>query len=55
MSWSKDTKPTVTIEYLVSEALDFLMTEDNNYLITNQSTVFTKDSKSNATYTNDTK
>jgi len=40
-SFTNTTKPTTTwsdnIKYLVSQALDFLMTEDDNYIITNQS------------------
>lgn len=41
MSWSNIAKPTNSwsdnIEYIVSQSLDFLMTEDNKYIITNQS------------------
>ena len=40
-SFTNTTKPTTTwldnIEYLVSQALDFLMTEADEYIITNQS------------------
>ena len=28
MSWNNPTKPTMTVEYIATEALDFLMTED---------------------------
>lgn len=40
MSWTNATKPTMTTEYLATEALDFLMTEAGEYLITNQSHVW---------------
>jgi len=40
-TWNNDTKPTTNwadnIEYLISEALAFLMTENDKYIITNQS------------------
>jgi len=56
MAWDNKTKNTVAdwndnIEYLVSEALDFLLTENSEYLITNQST----GAKATATWTNNTK
>jgi len=53
-TYVNDTKGLTTIEYLVSEALDFLMTEANENLITNQSLVYANDTKSASTYTNDT-
>jgi len=37
MSWTNATKPTMTVEYLATQALDFLMTESGDFLITNQS------------------
>ena len=41
MTWTNEAKTSTTwtdnIEYLVSQALDFLMTQDGKYLITNQS------------------
>lgn len=44
-TWTNQTKPSTDLEYLVSEALDFLMTEDNQYLITNQSITWTNETK----------
>lgn len=40
MSWTNETKPTINVEYIATEALDYLMTEDGFYLITNQSNVW---------------
>lgn len=51
MSWTNTNKPSSSytndtkystdwidgVQYLISEALDFLMTEDDKYIITNQS------------------
>ena len=54
-SFSNDTKNNTTwldnIEYLISEALSFLMTESGNYIITNQSI----GAKAFSVYTNDVK
>ena len=54
-TYVNDTRPIADLEYLVSEALDFLITEDDQYIITNQSVTFTNDTKQSGTYTNDTK
>lgn len=45
MSWANTTKPTMTVEYLATQALDYLMTEAGEYLITNQSKVWKNESK----------
>ena len=42
MSWENTTNVSINIEYLATEALDFLMTQDGDYLITNQSTFWSK-------------
>lgn len=56
MSYTNQTKPTMTTEYIATEALDFLMTEDGFYLITNQSNVWKKIAKAVASvWTNITK
>ena len=40
-SWTQENKPTTSwsdrIEYIATQVLDYLMTEDWDYLITNQS------------------
>lgn len=40
-TWSNITKPNTTwfdgVNYLISQALDFLLTEDNKFIITNPS------------------
>lgn len=52
MSWSNLTKPTQTIEYLATEALDFLITQDGKKLITNQSTIWKTIVKTISSWTN---
>ena len=44
-TWVNNTKPVMTVEFLVTEALDFLLTEDDRFLITNQSTEYSNDNK----------
>ena len=55
MSYTNETKPAMTVEFLVTEALDFLMTEDDRFLITNQSTEYSNDNKNALTWSNDAK
>jgi len=55
MSYQNDTKPSMTVEFLVTEALDFLLTEDDRFLITNQSTEYSNDNKNASTWSNDAK
>jgi len=45
MAWTNETKPSMNTEFLVSEALEYLMTEDDLYLITDQSTVWVNEIK----------
>jgi hypothetical protein len=52
MSWTNLSKPTMTAEYLATEALDYLMTEDGFYLITNQSNVWSMIAKAVTSWTN---
>jgi len=42
MSWNNDIKPEMNTEFLATEALDFLLTENGYYLVTNQSTIWTR-------------
>ena len=65
-TWTSTAKPTSVftntskpnntwldnIEYLVSQALDFLMTQDGKYLITNQSNVFSNPTKPTNSWNN---
>lgn len=56
MAWTNETKPSENIEYIATEALDYLMTEDGFYLITNQSNVWKRIAKAVASvWTNLTK
>ena len=56
MSYTNQAKPSQNIEYLATEALDFLMTEDGDYIITNQSSIWTRITKAVASvWTNLTK
>lgn len=50
--WSNATKPTMTVEYLATEALDFLMTESGDYLVTNQSHFWSTPLKPLTSWTN---
>lgn len=43
--WSNTAKPTTNVEFIATQALDFLMTENGDYLITNQSNVWTNTPK----------
>ena len=52
MAWTNQLKPTLTVEYIATEALDFLMTEDGDYLVTNQSHFWTKLLKPLTSWTN---
>lgn len=47
-----DPKPQMNIEFLATQALDFLMTEDGDYLVTNQSNIWTKLLKPLTSWTN---
>ncbi len=40
-----DPKPQMNIEFLATQALDFLMTENGDYLINNQSHSWVNESK----------
>lgn len=40
--WNNTTKPSQNIEYIATQALDFLITQDGKKLITNQSTIWTR-------------
>lgn len=55
MAWIQDTKPSMTVDFLVTEALDFLLTEDDRFIITDQSTEYSNDNKNASTWSNDTK
>ena len=55
MAWQNSTKPSMTVEFLVTEALDFLITEDDRFLITNQSTEYSNDNKNTNSWTNASK
>lgn len=55
MSYINDSKPSMTVDYLVTEALDFLMTEADEYLITNESTEYSNDNKNTNSWNNDSK
>jgi hypothetical protein len=55
MAYTNDTKPSMTVDFLVSEALDFLMTEDDRFIITNQSTEYSNDNKNTNSYSFDSK
>jgi hypothetical protein len=55
MAYVNDSKPSMTVEFLVTEALDFLLTEDERFLITNQSTEYSNDNKNTTSWTNEAK
>ena len=50
--YTNDPKPQMNIEFLATQALDFLMTEDGDYLVTNQSNIWTKLLKPLTSWTN---
>lgn len=55
-TWTNETKPSGNIEYIATEALDYLITEDGYFLITNQSNVWKRIAKAVASvWTNLTK
>ncbi len=43
--YTNETKPQMNIEFIATQALDFLMTEDGDYLVTNQSNMWTNITK----------
>lgn len=51
-TWSNTTKPSQNIEYIATQALDFLITQDGKKLITNQSTVWKTIVKAISSWTN---
>jgi len=55
MSWTNTEKPSMNVEFIATEALDFLMTEDGDYLITNQSNVWSKIVKTITSWVNQSK
>lgn len=55
MAYTNDTKPSMTVDYLVTEALDFLLTESGDFLITNQSTEYSNNNKNTNNWSNDSK
>lgn len=52
MAWTNSTKPTLNIEYIATQALDFLITQDGKKLITNQSNVWKRIVKTISSWTN---
>jgi hypothetical protein len=54
-TWSNTTKSSANLEYLLTEAGDFLTTELGEFIITNQSLSWSNNPKNSATWSNNTK
>lgn len=55
MSWTNETKPAMNVEYIATEALDYLLTESGEFLVTNQSNTWSKIVKAITNWTNTSK
>ena len=55
MSFTNVDKNLMTVNYLVTQAVEFLMTEDDDNLVTDDSRYFKNTDKNSATFTNITK
>jgi len=54
-SFDTTVKPTMTVEYLATEFLNFLMTENDEYLVTDDSRFWDINAKGTTNWTNITK
>ena len=51
-TWSNSVKPTMNVEYLATQALKILITQDDKKIITSQSNVWTSIVKAITSWTN---